>query len=641
MTVYGTIESIENAIIESSTKYYTTGTSDLSDTEFDYLVSMLRAMDPTNPILTKTGWGYTVNSHDKCKHVNGKIIGIPDKLPPNKAGKITGNLSFIITPKLDGVSVISYYEEGRYVGSLTRGDGEYGENITFHIRDKVPKRLIDCEGKPITGMIRGEFIINKNTWKMKYADQFKSARNFGAGVLNRKEVSPLVKDFDIVHYSLFDCYRDVPYIEQLNILRYNNIQCVEYKELSSISGLQSEEVCKNLLHELNNGIYECDGLVVMALQEDGSYKRYAIKWNENGIPTTVVDMVWEQSRLGKFNPVAIINPVEASGATIKRASAFNYQYVMDNKLGIGSQINIVRSGDVIPYIVNVGSESDDNKCPTHCPNCGTELIQNGVDLICPNKSCSGISRVNRLYFINSVCPVDGMGENILSAVLDYFNINDVIGLLDVCTRYNKHKAEMQFTILRLCKNTKGFGDSTFKKICELFGNMFNQERNVIDIIAGLGLNALGLKNTEKIFSNIHDAESMEAFLNSDLNISLTGVSYVAIDSVRENREYIKKVLSYFPMLKYASIEENEENMLKYDMGIAITGGLSCPRRKFLEKCSKHGIYETTIAKAKVLVTNDPNSGSSKNKTAIKNGIKVMSEEEFVKEYLTNGGLQQG
>ena len=634
--IYGNIESLENAIIESATKYYTTGTSNLSDAEFDYLVSMLKAMDPTNPILNSTGWGYKVNSHDKCKHINGKITGIPDKLPPYKALKIKGS-HFIITPKLDGLSVISYYENGRYVGSLTRGDGEFGENITFHVRDKVPAKLMTANNQPITGMIRGEFIIKNSLWKTKYSNEFKSARNFGAGILNRKEVTTFVKDFDIVHYSLFDCYRTHTYEEQLKLLQLNNVVTVKSISENDLSAYTNPAYCKEILSRLNNNEYECDGLVVMALQSDNNYQRYAIKWNNEGIETTVRDIIWEQSRLGKFNPVVVIEPVEIAGATIKRASGFNYQYVMNNKLGIGSRIKIVRSGEVIPYITEVLTQSDQNNCPVTCPCCGSKLDINGVDLICTNKNCISVSRANTLYFINTVNPIDGLGDNILNMVFNHFGISTITDLVKTCVAYNANKSTVQYELLRFSHNTKGLGQAAFKRVCELYETMLTQPHPLATIVGGLGLNGVGLKNAEKIFANIHNNQELNSFFENQLEtLNLPGVSYIAIDSIKENADYIKDILSYFNNIEYSdNIEELPENMLKYNIGISITGGLSCSRRQFLERCARHGIYEVPIAKAELLITNEPNSGSSKNKTAIKKGIRIISEKEFIEEYFNN------
>lgn len=622
------IKELQELIIENSKLYYTTGQSNLTDNEFDYYVAMLRAYDPQNPILNETGWGYKVASQTKVKHINGKIIGIPDKITPSKVGKWSGSTMYYVTPKLDGLSVISYYEEGRYVGSLTRGDGEYGQNITHHVRTMVPDKLVDENENPITGMIRGEFIINKAKWNMKYASEFKSARNFGAGLLNRLDISPQVKDFEIVHYGVFDCYRYLNFKQQFTILAKNNINRVSFYELKDINQLNSESSCKSYLELIGGGRYECDGLVVVT--EDNEFKRFAIKWNGEGVKTTVRDIIWEQSRLGYYKPVVVVDPVNVSGATIQRASAFNYKYVVDNKLGIGSEVTIVRSGEVIPYILDVVTESEQNNAPTICSYCGESLKEVGVELKCCNEDCNGSKTNITKYFINSIMAVDGLGENLITQFLTHFKLVTILDYLRFAKEYINNPS-IGLDVMRFCQITRGLGFATYSK----FDTMLTKIKNPISLcklISGLGLTGLGSKNTEKIFGNVKNEEDLYKLLDSNVISGIANLSYVATDSVRDNKEYIKDVISYFTIQYAEDFDDVQDGMLKYNIGICVTGALSMPRRVFFDKCSKIGITEVPIAKAKILVTNNKDSGTTKNKEAAKRGIPIMSEDEFIKEY---------
>lgn len=626
-----TIKELQELIIENSKLYYTTGKSNLTDNEFDYYVSMLRAYDPQNPILTETGWGYKVNSQYKVKHTHGKIIGIPDKINPSKVGKWVGSNVYYITPKLDGLSVISYYDNGKYVGSLTRGDGEYGQNITHHVQNMIPTILVDEHENPITGMIRGEFIINKNKWNMKYATEFKSARNFGAGLLNRLEVSPQIKDFEVVHYSVFDCNRQLSFKQQFTILEKNNINRVSFYALNDITKLGNESQCKQYLELLGGTKYECDGLVVVS--EDNGFKRFAIKWNAEGIKTTVRDIIWEQSRLGYYKPVVVVDPVNISGATIQRASAFNYNYVIQNKLGIGSEVSIVRSGEVIPYIVDVITESDQNNAPKICSHCGQPLKGVGVELKCCNEDCGG-SQINiTKYFISSTMAIDGLGPNFIMQFLSHFKLITILDYLNFAKEYVTNPT-VGLSVMKFCQTTRGLGFATYYK----FDAMLNKIKEPIPLctlIAGLGLNGLGYKNTEKIFSEVKNEEELYNLLDSKTSMDIPNLTYVAVDSVRGNKDYIKNVISYVNVQYPQDADSIMEGMVKYDMGICVTGALSMPRRVFFDKCAKIGITEVPITRAKILVTNNKDSGTTKNKEAAKRGIPIMSEEEFTKEYFNH------
>ena len=118
-------------------------------------------------------------------------------------------------------------------------------------------------------------------------------------------------------------------------------------------------------------------------------------------------------------------------------------------------------------------------------------------------------------------------------------------------------------------------------------------------------------------------------------MNIPNLTYVAVDSVRGNKDYIKNVISYVNVQYPKDADDTMEGMVKYDIGICVTGALSMPRRVFFDKCAKIGITEVPITKAKILVTNNKDSGTTKNKEAAKRGIPIMSEEEFIKEYFNH------
>lgn len=633
------IKEIEDLIIENSQLYYTTGSSNLTDDEFDDYVKLLSELDPKNPILSTTGWGYRISDGEKKKHVNGPICGIPDKVSPDQvAKKMSGHKLYDVTPKYDGVSIISYYEEGRYVGSLTRGDGEYGENITIQVRDKLPKIIKNLDNSPFTGMVRGEFIIKKSIWKMKYAENNKSARNYGAGLLNRKVYSRDIEDFDIIHYNVFNCYKDLDFNDRINFLNYNGFLTTKFITLDAINSLTSIESCKERLFECGEDIYECDGLVVNAYSFNSPEKVVAIKWNRSGIETKVKDILWEQSRLGRFNPTVVVDEVNVSGATIRKASGFNYEYIVNNGVGIGSRITIVRSGEVIPYITSIISKSEDNRIPKNCPSCNSILEIDGVNLFCPNDNCPGKTSIQRIHFIENVCPIDGLGESIISTILDGFEIYTILDLLKFSNKYKTDPIDFKFKLMRFCNSKKGLGTSTFKKACELFEKL-NGPLPVSTILVGLGLDNLGFKSVERIFNGMGKEEFWKT-LNNPTSISRAGLTQNAINSLMDNKDYITEALNYFGnnIIYSEPIEDDAQNMLKYNIGISITGALSCSRREFLDKCKKFGIEEVSINKAAILITNDPNSGSSKNKDAAKRGTEILTENEFRERFFHESGL---
>lgn len=638
------IKQLEDLIILNSQKYYSDAEDVIPDSEFDYYVTRLKVLDPINPILTKTGWGYQITSDSKKPHLYGEIVGIPDKLPPENLGnKLSKADTIFITPKLDGVSVVSYYENGRYVGSLTRGDGSYGENITLKIRDKVPSTVITVDGKPFTGMVRGEFIIKKSLWRMKY-NSTKAARNYGSGLLNRKVISESeLKDFEVVHYNAFDAYTEMDYVSQQTFLRKNNFNTNPYLIMTDkFERLTTRKSCEDILQSLTTD-YECDGLVALIVSSTVN-NRIAIKWNADGTPTTVLDIEWEQSRLGRFQPVVIIDPVDLSGATISRASAFNYEFIRTSNLGVGSDVLITRAGEVIPHIVSVLTPSEDNKVPTQCKHCNTDLVVSGVNLICDNPICPGKKESTLLYFVSKVVPVDGLGETILQKVFEANNIGSIIGLINFANRYVQNPANIQFELMRLFNSIKGLGASAHKKVTDMLTKLCGDLELEV-IISGLGLESLSDKSVEKILEHFDSLESFQLAIQAPVNLpeSIKGVTTPAYNTFISNCDYIYKIIEALPNVVFSirePIEDADINMLQYNIGICVTGALSCSRREFLIECEKRGIQETTIAKADILVTNDTETSTTKNREAKKRGIPVMNEDDFRKKYFTSKPVEK-
>jgi DNA ligase (NAD+) len=620
------IKQLETLIIKNSEAYYS-GKNCIPDPVFDHYVQRLAILDPENKVLKTTGWGMKVENERKQPHKYGKVIGIPDKIRPVDVQKKLKNLGTIhqplfITPKLDGTSVLLYYENGKLEDALTRGDGEYGERILDKVRDIVPKFIEPS----FTGRIRGEFIISKKIWNEVYAAANKSARNYGSGLLLRKEnFIQDVQNFNVVCYSVKPFDKELEFDDQINFLNHNGFYTVAVRLYDGKTVLpNTNEECKEILNCLNKDIFECDGLVVI----DYNNNQFAVKWNESGVETVVKDIVWQSSRLGKFSPVVIIEPVELSGATINRTSGFNYQYIKDTGLGIGSTITIVRSGDVIPYIVSVDSPSKHQRIPDDCPRCNQPLCVDGVNLICTNPSCPGRNEGTLFHFINTVTPVDGIGEKMLQHLFISFKITNIKQFIDFANTYEP------FNLLRFCNQTHGLGKAAYNKFRELLDKYRNETLNLDKVLIGLGLPSLGEKSVETVLDMYEYPTLIEKLKNQEVG-SIAGTSYIVIQSLYTYREYIEEIIGSFRNIPVRMLKKSSKSgIIHKGIKICITGALSVSRREFLEECNLVGIEEASIAKAIILVTNNPNSGSGKAREAQKRGTKIMTEEEFRKEFLS-------
>lgn len=618
------IKQLEKVITKNSEAYYS-GRNCIPDEVFDHYVKRLYELDPDNEVLKSTGWGIKIQSNQKKPHKYGKVIGIPDKPRPEMVMKKINSLGLnykplYISTKLDGCSLLLYYKKGSLEYVLTRGDGDYGEDVTDRISLIVPNHIESS----FSGRIRGEFIIDKDTWDYKYAKNNKSARNYAAGLLNRDNFDiEEISDFRVICYKALNIDKNLTYEEQQNFLEQMGFYTVPYLKVNHIESnlIDTKENCAKLLQELNKNIFECDGLVVNCENIE-----FAIKWNEEGKETHVLDIKYQPSRLGKMTPVIYIEPLELSGATINKLSGFNTQFIIDSGIGIGSIIKVVRSGDVIPYITEVVTTSKDNKIPEFCPICREKLSMDGVNLVCNNMDCACRSKGTLMHFINIVTPVDGLGDKLLQSLLDYFSINNILKFIQFANDYN------QLQLIRFCEKTPGLGSAAFNKFKKLL-DRYTETLDLQKIIIGLGLPSLGEKSVKNIFDNYSYEELIDGLKNNTIS-SIPGINYIALQSLYTNLEYIDKVVNSFQKLPVCELKKDEKVNIIDIRRICITGPLSVSRKQFLDMCSNFGLEESSIAKADVLITNTPNSNTNKNKEAKKRGIPVMSEIEFMKKYLS-------
>ena len=213
------IKDLESQISYYATKYYN-GEPEISDEQFDMLVEKLRMLNPNSSVL-KTGWGFEVNG-DKVKHKYSHIGSLDKTKTYEEIPNRFKDKTVFISPKLDGLSAVVYYENGKLVKAITRGNGEYGKDITDKLRLIVGPSIQDNK---FTGAVRGELIINDTNWNIlqsKYKDLI-APRNFAAGIINRKEIDEDIKYIDLVVYKIVGQENKPIYTNREDILNWLNI----------------------------------------------------------------------------------------------------------------------------------------------------------------------------------------------------------------------------------------------------------------------------------------------------------------------------------------------------------------------------------------------------------------------------------
>lgn len=614
------VEELEKKIIYYAQKYYE-GNPEISDSEFDKLVSELVELCPTSPVLFKTGWGYNPNFSplEKVEHKYGEVSGISIKYNVESFVKNAKRTQYILTTKLDGASVALYYKNGKLVRALTRGNGKIGLDVT-----RIISKIVPTEIDKFTGRIRGEFILPRSVFETKYKPNgAKSPRNTAAGFLNQKEFDEsAVHDFLFVAYSVADISEElhISFSTWVEYFLKNNGFLVAQRKLVSIDEITTEKA-EELLKEMSlykwqdmNGekkedILDCDGFVSYEYDAStDSCTLFAIKWNLESVETTVVDIKWNPTRTGKYIPLICVEPVDILGATIKAVTGFNAKYVIDNMIGKGSRVKIVRSGDVIPYITEVLSEGETN-IPFNCTICEEALVMKGVNLVCPNKDCKNIEKKDLEVWINVLGNVEGLGTKLKLKFLKEMNVENIEDLYG-----NKDYIDDKNSVQR-------------RKFNEMLKKLWEDEVDIVDALCALNIPRLGRVTAAKLATR---KDLIEELLEEDQFPDIPQlqrlVGHATTESILKNLKKFRRLL----LLKDRIVYDKDSNVNSNVLKICVTGGLkNFKSRKEFFKTFEGKIVETDIVKCNYLINNDINSNSSKNRKAKELGKPIISEAQFL------------
>jgi len=359
-------ESELSEMIVLTNELYRNQTPILTDNQFDILEDYIRNKFPDNKVIKQIGAPIPVG---KNKATLPYEMWSMDKIKPdtkaldNWKAKFGG--PYILSCKLDGVSGL-YTTEGKEPKLYTRGDGKIGQDVSHFIPYlRLPSK---SEYGEKGFVIRGEFIMPKMVFEDKYKKDFANPRNLVSGIVNQKTIDDKIKDIHFVAYEVI-----VPVMKpsnQFDFLRNLDIELVSFEKVEN-GELTNELLSKLLVDWRKNYVYEVDGVIVT---DDKIYPRksgnpehaFAFKMvlSDQVAESKVVDVIWSPSKDGYLKPRIQIEPIKLGGVTIEYATGFNGAFINDNKIGVGAVVEIIRSGDVIPYIKKVIVGADEAKMPS-------------------------------------------------------------------------------------------------------------------------------------------------------------------------------------------------------------------------------------------------------------------------------------
>ena len=424
------IEELEKVITYSADKYYNTSKDIISDELYDILFDFLKLKAPKSLVLKNIG--AVVKTKNKVQL--DYWLGSMDKIkPPSNQLSIWSKKykgPYNLSDKLDGVSALVTYTYSGQINMYTRGTATEGTDITSLVKYlNLPDFNIVqsyCDKKKIKGeknliAFRGELIIKEKTFLKNWSKTLKNSRNGVAGLVNSKNINPeLATDTDLILYEVIDPFNSIE--KQLKIIEEIGFRVVNNKIINQ--DLTYDYLTKYLKERRINSDYKIDGIIVTSCNK---YDR-----NINGNPeyafafknifedqiaiTTVESIEWNISKDGFINPILISKPITIGGVEIKRATGNNAKNIVDNILGPGAQVEIIRSGDVIPKVQKVIKPAKSGK--PDLPKGNWHWNESHVDIQIDDLSTSSNVLIKNIYYFFSVLNTKGLGEKNVEKLID-------------------------------------------------------------------------------------------------------------------------------------------------------------------------------------------------------------------------------
>lgn len=416
------VEDLEKVITYAADKYYNSPNPVITDALYDILIDFLKMKDPKSQVLKNVG--AKVKSKDKVKL--DYWLGSMDKIkPPSNQLEIWSKKykpAYNLSDKLDGVSALVTYKHNGQVRMYTRGTATEGMDITPLIKYlNLPEWAnvsTYCKKNTIKGItnliaFRGELIIKESVFAKNWSKTLKNGRNSVAGLVNSKTINPdLARDTNLVVYEVVEPF--YPIEKQLKIVKDIGFITVTNKTINET--LTYEMLSKYLKERRTKSEYQIDGIIVTSC---GNHERnidgnpeYAFAFKDiledQKAKTKVISIEWNVSKDGFIKPTILLEPVAIGGVEIKRVTGNNAKFIVDNKLGPGAQVEIIRSGDVIPKIEKVIKVSKSGE--GELPDMDYHWNETKVDIILDDHEDSSSVLIKNIYYFFSKLETKGLGE---------------------------------------------------------------------------------------------------------------------------------------------------------------------------------------------------------------------------------------
>ena len=638
------IEELIETLNEASAAYYDEASEIMSNYEYDVLYDELESLEKETgytPLNSPTkNVGYTVQSELPKERHRSRMLSLDKTKSREELAAWLGNHEGLLSWKLDGLTVVLTYEGGELVKAVTRGNGDIGEVITPNARVfvNVPKHI------PYKGhaVIRGEAVITYEEFDrineaIDDADaKYKNPRNLCSGSV-RQLNSKITAERNVRFYAFTLSEADGVDYEGLrsNQMKWMAEQGFDVVEYVKVDNKSIFEAIDNYAERVHSFEIPSDGLVLTledleyaaTLGTTAKFPRdsLAFKWADQQAETILREIEWSPSRTGLLNPIAIFDPVELEGTTVKRASVHNLNIMETLKLGIGDTITVYKANMIIPQIGDNLTKSGNIELPSHCPVCDgateVKLMTGTKVLTCTNPNCLA-KQVKRfsLFVSRDALNIEGLSEQTL---LKFIGLGYIKSFADIF-RLENHRDE----IVEL----DGFGKKSYDKL----SSSIEKARHTVParILVALGIPGVGVTTAAQIARACENKWAKISSLSYDELIAINGIGEVMARDYESffADEHNKSVV--LDLVDELDIDESYEKAGEALSGeiFVITGSLEHykSRTELKKEIEAQGgkVAGSVSKNTSYLVTNNPESGSSKNKAASELGVKIITEDEI-------------
>lgn len=645
---------------KASKAYYAQDREIISNFEYDALYDKLQEMEKETGIVLAGSptmrVGYeAVEELPKERH-ESPMLSL-DKTKDRKAlAEWLDGRKGLLSWKLDGLTIVLTYRGGRLEKAVTRGNGEIGEVITGNARvfKNIPLQISYTDEL----ILRGEAVITYSDFEKMNEEiedvsaRYKNPRNLCSGSVRQLD-NRIAAARNIRFYAFglvkaegadFENSREREFV----FLAKQGFDVVEYRMVTPNT---IGEAVSYFEKKIEGYDIPSDGLVLTyediaygeSLGRTSKFPRNAIafKWQDELRETELVEIEWSPSRTGLINPVALFRPVELEGTTVSRASVHNISVLRALKLGLGDRITVYKANMIIPQIAENLTRSDTLEIPEHCPACGgkTELRQvaDAMSLYCTNGDCAAKKIKSFAHLVSrDALNIEGLSEATLEKFIGRGFIHEPADIFHL-DRYKEEIIEME-----------GFGEKSYRNLIakespedKKTSSIETARRTTLPrFLYALGISGIGLANAKMICREFED--DFERMLRADAErlSEIDGVGEVlagAFVSYFQDAENLRKAKALYGELEIEKREKQAGGGSLAGMSFVITGSLTqYENRDAMKEAieAKGGkVTGSVTKKTKCLINNDIASGSSKNKKAKELGIPIVTEIDFISQYM--------